>query len=178
MDNCYTGLYWFLHTAFCILLNQSHTHTYIYVCICMFIYPLPLEPSSILPHPASRLWPGAGWAPCATRQCPTSWLFHTWWCMYVSAAFSAHPTLSFPHCGRVPGWLPVPHGCGPLVACVTHGGACMSILHPGEQSQISHKFEIGTSQSGGSWDKCTNAKAKVSKGSFLWEWPVGMGAFT
>ena len=97
MDNCYTGLYWFLHTAFCILLNQSHTHThththtYIYVCICIFIYPLPLEPSSILPRPASRLWPGAGWVPCATRQWPTARLCHTQWCMYVSAAFSAHP---------------------------------------------------------------------------------------
>ena len=31
-------------------------------------------------------------------------------------------------CGPVQAGLPVPHGSGPLLVCVTHGGACMSVL--------------------------------------------------
>ena len=59
------------------------SHMVVRVCQCCF-----LSPSHPLLPP---LWPGARLAPCATRQRPTSWLFCTWWCMYVSAAFSAHP---------------------------------------------------------------------------------------
>ena len=92
----------------------------VHVCQCCF-----LSPSHPLLPP---LWPGARLAPCATRLRPTGRLCHTWWCVYVSAAFSVHPTLSFPRCGRVPGWLPVLHGSGPLVGCFAHGGACMSVL--------------------------------------------------
>ena len=31
-------------------------------------------------------------------------------------------------CGPVQAGFPVPHGSGPLLACVTHSGACMSVL--------------------------------------------------
>ena len=36
------------------------------------------------------------WAPCAIQQLPTSYLFNTWWCIYVSPDLAIPPTLSFP----------------------------------------------------------------------------------
>ena len=36
------------------------------------------------------------WAPGVMQQLPTSHLFYTWQCVYVSATLSVHPVLSFP----------------------------------------------------------------------------------
>ena len=33
------------------------------------------------------------WAPCAIQQLPTSYLFNTWWCIYVSPNLAICPTL-------------------------------------------------------------------------------------
>ena len=55
-----------------------------------YIYHLPLEPRSQLPpasHPLSHHW-ALSWAPCIIQQLPTSCLFYTGWCLYVSAALS------------------------------------------------------------------------------------------
>ena len=83
--------YSILHTV------ESVTHTCI--CIYIFIYPLPLEPSSVLPHPASRLWPGAGWlhVPRGSGP-PVPCLTHGGAC--ISAASSARPPTPSP---AVPG---------------------------------------------------------------------------
>ena len=37
------------------------------------------------------------WAPCTIQQVPTSYLFYTWWCIYVNPNLLIHPTLSHPH---------------------------------------------------------------------------------
>ena len=67
----------------------------------VYIYPLPLKPLSH--HPRSQTLGchrAPSWAPCARQQLPASRLFYPGWCInvYVSAAFSVHPTFSFPCC--------------------------------------------------------------------------------
>ena len=42
-----------------------------------------------------------GWAPCVTPQPPTSHLFYTRQCIYVSVTFSVPPTVSFSCCGTI-----------------------------------------------------------------------------
>ena len=65
-----------------------------------YIYPLPFEPpcqphaTPLGHHRASR------WAPCAVEQLPTSRLFYTRACIYVSPSLLIHPTLSFPRCAH------------------------------------------------------------------------------
>ena len=39
-----------------------------------------------------------GSAPCVAHQLHTGCVFYTWWWTHFNAAFSVHPTLSFPHC--------------------------------------------------------------------------------
>ena len=63
-----------------------------------YIPSLPSHPTShhLGHHRASS------WAPCATQKLPTSSLFHTWQCVYVSATLPIHPTPSFPLCVHSP----------------------------------------------------------------------------
>ena len=62
------------------------------------MYLLPFEPPS-LTHSTLLGYHGVpGWAPCVTQQLPASYLFYTWWCIYVNATFSVRPSLSFPWC--------------------------------------------------------------------------------
>ena len=42
------------------------------------------------------------WAPCALRKLPTSCLFCTWWCIYVSAALNLFYPLLPTLCSHVP----------------------------------------------------------------------------
>ena len=62
----------------------------------VYIYSLPLgPPSHLTPLGCQR---ALDWAPCVTQQFPTSYLFFTWSCIYVSATFSICPNLSIaPH---------------------------------------------------------------------------------
>ena len=59
------------------------------------IFP-PLE-SLPSPHPTPLGYYSAlAWAPGIIQQLPTGYLFYAWWCINVNAAFSIHPTFSFP----------------------------------------------------------------------------------
>ena len=69
----------FCHTTTQIINN------YTYVTYLPCTHPIPLSHHRV-----------PGWAPCVIQQLLTSYLFHTWWYIYVDATFSIHPTLSFP----------------------------------------------------------------------------------
>ena len=83
---------WGIVSCFTVLynkVNQLHGN----------IYPLPLEPPCPSPHPTLlRHYRAPSWAPCAIHRLPTSFLIDTWWCTYVNAALSVHPTLPFHLC--------------------------------------------------------------------------------
>ena len=55
---------------------------------------LGLPPPPHPPHLGHHRAPS--WAPCAIQQVPTSYLFYTWWCIYVNPNLPVHPTLPFP----------------------------------------------------------------------------------
>ena len=60
-------------------------------------YPLPLAPPSQMPFPTHLGGHKAlSWSPCAIQLLPTSYLFYIWYCIYVHATLSLHPSLPFP----------------------------------------------------------------------------------
>ena len=64
----------------------------------VYTYPLLLEPPSYpLIHP-SRSSQSIKLSFLCYAAASTSYLFYTWLCVYVKAALSLHPTLSFPGC--------------------------------------------------------------------------------
>ena len=69
--------------------------------LCVHMHCLSLEPPTSLPqiHPPGH-HRAVSWAPSVTQQLPTSCLFYTWSCIYISAPVSAHRTLPFPTCVR------------------------------------------------------------------------------
>ena len=64
---------------------------------CMYSC-IPLHLS--FPSPALGHHRTPSWGPCVVQQLPMKGLFYMWSCIYVSAALSIHPTLSFPRCGN------------------------------------------------------------------------------
>lgn len=65
--------------------------------ICVYPSPL-LEPSSCSPSPPSRQSRSTELSFRAVQRLPTGHLLHTWWCIYVNATLSTHPTLSLTFC--------------------------------------------------------------------------------
>ena len=89
----------FCHTA----VQASHNYTYI----------LPLLSLPLLPHPTPLGHHRApGNTPCVMQQLPTSYLFHSGYCIYAEATLSIHPlspspTVSAsPSCASVSPFLP------------------------------------------------------------------------
>ena len=81
-------LYWSIITSCCVRFRCgmkwiSHMYTYM--------------PSLLDPHPTPLGHHRApSWTPCVTEQLPTSYLFYTWWCIYVSPNLPICLTLHFP----------------------------------------------------------------------------------
>ena len=74
----------------CQLLPSSSANQF-----CVYTYPTPGKPrwpSSHCPRSPPSTQPSP--APWATEQLPASSLFHTWWCMDVSATLSVHTQLT------------------------------------------------------------------------------------
>ena len=68
-------------------------------CKSAYIPSLLSLPPSIPTSQPSQASQSPGWAPCViTQQLPTSYLFYTGQCIYVSATFPVCPTLSFLSC--------------------------------------------------------------------------------
>ena len=72
---------------YCTTMRISCKYTYI---------PSPLSLPPLPSHP-SRSHRAVSWAPCVTRQLPTSHLFCTRQCIHVNATLSVRPTISFHH---------------------------------------------------------------------------------
>ena len=76
--SCFTVLYY--------KVNQLSVFIYIY------IYPLPLDPPSHLLHPTPLNHPSsAPYIIQQEQQIPTSYLFYTWRCTYISPHLPIHP---------------------------------------------------------------------------------------
>ena len=88
------------------------------------IHPLPRGPPSHphLPYPTPLGQRGAQLNPCAAQQLPTSCLLYTERCGYVSPNLPIHPTLSSPHCPRMPSL------CLHLCSCLGNRFICTIFL--------------------------------------------------
>ena len=65
---------------------------YTYIPFLLSLPSTPHHPTPLGHHRA------LSWAPCAIRQLPISYLFYTWWCIYVKPDLPIHPALPFPCC--------------------------------------------------------------------------------
>ena len=69
----------------------------------LYVYMYPHIPSLLHIPPSHPPYPTPlghhkelSWSPCAVQLLPTSYLFYIWWCIYVNATLSLHPSLPFP----------------------------------------------------------------------------------
>ena len=72
--------------------TYTHTHTHTHTHPSLLSIPR-TSPPHATPWSQHR---APSWGPCATQQLPTSYLFHTWWCIHANPNVPSHPTLSAP----------------------------------------------------------------------------------
>ena len=60
------------------------SYMYTYIPSLLDLPPNPLHPTHLGHHRA------LSWAPCTIQQVPTSYLFYTWWCIYVNHNLPIH----------------------------------------------------------------------------------------
>ena len=73
--------------------NYTHTHTHTHTHTYTYPLLLHLPPRS---HPSSLGCTEHQAAFSIMQQLPTGYLFYTWYCTYINAAFLIHPSLSYP----------------------------------------------------------------------------------